>query len=133
MIDEYVHAWDRPAPEQPGPQPVVTTPRQALTGLQIGLANLQVHCTACGQARHEGQQVWVYAYRTADDPEWLVTRCYCPQCAPARIETPTLGTSEALIEARLDVVSLSSEQRHHLCLSDVEVLGCSPLTEGAAP
>ena len=133
MIDESVHAWDCPAPEDSEPQRVVTTLRQALTGLQIGLANLQARCTACGQARHEGQQVWVYVYRTADAPEWVLSRCYCSGCAPGCIETPTLGTSEALIEARLDVVSLSSEHCHNLCLSEIEVLTFSPLTEGASP
>lgn len=133
MIDEYVHAWDHPASEQSEQKQVVTTPRQALTGLQVGLANLEVHCTSCGQTRHDGEQLWVYAYRAADDPEWLLTRCYCLGCAPDRIETPTLGMSEVLVEARLDVVSLSSEQRHRLCLREIEVLACSSLTEGASP
>lgn len=132
MSDGSVDTSDRPPQEHSGPQRVGTTLRQALTGLQIGLANLQAHCTSCGQACHEGQQVWVYAYRAADEPEWLLSRCYCSGCAPDCIETPTLGTSEALIEARLDVVSLSSQQRHNLCLSEIEILAFSPLTEGTS-
>jgi hypothetical protein len=134
MIDEYVHTWDRPKPDHDPAHPsVVTTPKQALSGLHIGLANLQALCTTCGDALGEGQPIWVYAYRAAEDPEWLLTRCYCRDCAPDGIETPTLGTSETLIEAYLDVVSLSGERRHQLCLSEVAVLAFSPLTKGAAP
>ena len=72
-------------------------------------------------------------YQAADAPEWVITRCYCRACAPEEIEMPTLRTSEVMITATQDVVSLSGEQRHQLCLGDVETLAMSPLTEGATP
>lgn len=131
MIDEHVHPWDRPEPAHESTEPqVVTTPRQILSGLPMGLANLHALCSSCGQALHEGDRIWVYAKRAVEDPEWVLSRCYCGDCAVARIDTPTRGTSEMRAEARLNVVALSSEQRHQLCLGEVEVLAFSPLTEG---
>ena len=110
----------------------MTTPLQALTGVHIGLANCTVRCAVCVETLREGNSIGVYAYRAADDPEWVLTRCCCRQCAPEGIET-ILRTSEVGITATLDVVSLSSEQRHQLCLDDVETLAVSPLTEGTVP
>lgn len=134
MIDEYRHRWDRPAPApEPDRPPVLTTLLQALSGLHIGRADLRVDCTSCSRTRQEGQQIWVYAYRAADAPAWVLTRCYCRECANHRIETPTHGMSEALIEARLDVATLTHTQRHELCLSQIDVLTFSPPTEGTQP
>ncbi|WP_348611667.1 hypothetical protein [Halobaculum rarum] len=132
MNDDYVHPWDQPEAEGTH-RTVQTTLHQTLTGLPVGLATLDVICSACKRAIQEGDHLWVYAYRAADDPEWLLTRCYCEACAVDEIETPTLGTSETLVEARLDVVAITSEQRHHLCLGAVDVRAFSPLTEGARP
>jgi hypothetical protein len=75
----------------------------------------------------------VYAYRAAEASEWVLTRCYCVDCTGPEIETPTLGTSEVLVDARLEVLSLSAEQRHTLCLHEVSVLAFSPLMEGDEP
>lgn len=134
MIDKHVHDWDRPKPDHdPGSPSVVTTPSQALAGVQIGLADCTARCSACDATLREGDPIWVYAYRAAEAPEWVLTRCYCERCAPKDIETPTLGTSEVLVTAVLAVVSLSSERRHQLCLSEIETLAVSPLTEGASP
>lgn len=112
---------------------IVSTQRQVLSALHIGLANLTVACTACRRTLREGHPVWVYAYWAADDPEWLPTRCFCQECKDHALEIPTLGTSELLIEARLDVVTQTTDQRQHLCLGAVEVVTFSPPTEGASP
>ena len=134
MSSDHTHDWDQPKPEyDPASPGVMTTPSQALTGVHIGLANCTVRCSGCDETLRESNSIGVYAYRAADAPEWVLTRCYCQQCAPEVIETPTLGTSEVVVTATLDVVSLSSEQRHQLCLGDVETLAVSPLTEGAVP
>jgi hypothetical protein len=133
MIGEHGRAWNRPKPDHdPRENAVATTPRQVLTGLRIGLANLRAYCTGCNRTLREGDRVWVYAYRAAEDPEWTITRCFCRDCTDRRIETPTLGTSEVLAAARLNVRSLSGEQRHELCLTHVEPCAFSPLTEGTA-
>lgn len=110
----------------------MTTPRQVLTGLPIGLANLRVYCTGCNRTLREGDRIWVYAYRAAEDAEWTVTRCFCADCVERRIDTPTLGTSEVVAAARLNVRSLAGEQRHELCLTHVEPSAFSPLGEGAS-
>jgi PGF-CTERM protein len=74
MIDDHVHEWDRPKPDHaPERHSVVTTPGQALTGVQLGLASMEAMCLACGRPRHEGQRIRVYGYRAAEDPEWIVT------------------------------------------------------------
>ncbi|MFA1610781.1 hypothetical protein [Halobellus rubicundus] len=131
MIGEHGHSWDRPKPDHDRRQDAaVTTPRQLLTGLGIGLATLEVHCTGCNCRMGEGEMVWVYAYRAAEDPEWTITRCFCAACTDRRIETPTLGTSEVLAAARLNVRSVVDEQRHELCLTHVEPCAFSPLMEG---
>ena len=134
MTNEYAQRGDRPKPDHDPTSPsVVTIPSQALTGLHIGLANCTVRCSGCEVTLQEGNSIWVYAYRAAEAPEWVLSRYYCEQCAPDGIETPTLGTSEVLITAVLEVVSLLREQRHQLCLGEVETLAVSPLTEGAVP
>lgn len=130
MIREENRSRNHSNPDHVSPS-VVTTPSQALTGLHIGLADCTARCSTCDETLLEGQPIWVYAYRAADAPEWVLTRCYCEMCAPDGIETPTLGTSEVLVKAFLDIVSLSMERRHHLCLSEVETLTVSPLDEGA--
>jgi hypothetical protein len=123
MIDEYVHPWDQPQPSSAAMDPaVVTTPRQVLDGVELGQGKARVYCTGCDRQLGEGDRLVVYAARTVDAPEWLVTRCYCPDCAPRRIETPTLGTSEVLASAHLGVRSHVSAQLHHLCLTEIELV-----------
>lgn len=132
MIGDHSHSWDRPKPDHDRREDAaVTTPRQMLTGLRVGLATLQAYCTGCNRTMREGDRVWVYAYRAAEAPDWTITRCFCRNCTAHRIETPTLGTSEVLAAARLNVRSLSGEQRHELCLTAVEPCAFSPLMEGA--
>lgn len=112
---------------------VVTTPRQALTGLHIGLANLRVPCSTCDRALQAGDSIWVYAHRTADEPEWQLTRCYCEGCAAHAPVTQTLGASETFVKARLDIVTLASEDRRQLCLSNVEICKYIPPSDSDSP
>lgn len=133
-MDNRVHYWERPGlrphPDAPG---VVTTPQQALSGLQVGLSNLRTVCTECGLKSVEGERVGVYAYRTAEARDWDVARCYCSGCAPERVRTPTLGAEEAIVRARLGVCSDAGAQTHRCCLIEVELVAFSPPTEGCQP
>lgn len=133
MIGGHQHSCDRPKPDHdPREDAAVTTPRQVLTGLSIGLANLRAYCTGCNRTLREGDRIWVYAYRAAEGPEWTITRCFCPDCVERQIDTPTLGTSEVVAAARLNVRSLAGEQRHELCLTAIEPCAFSPLGEGTS-
>jgi hypothetical protein len=133
MSRDHRHPWDRPKADHDRRQDAaVTTPRQVLTGLPIGLANLRAYCTGCNRTLREGDQVWVYAYRAAEDAEWTLTRCFCSECADHRITSPTLGTSEVPAAGRLNVLSLSGEQRHELRLTHIEPCAFSPLGEGTS-
>ena len=131
--EEYDHPLNRSQSDCNVPRQVVSTPEQVLTGLPLGLATLEVVCSCCGQRLQEGSEVQVYAYRAAEAPRWNLTRCYCPACGPGTITTPTLGTTEALVVARLAVVSLPKEQRHSLCLSVPTLSSFSPPTMVSAP
>lgn len=136
MIDEPLRDDERPGCEphtETDPPTVTTTPGQVLTGLQVGLPDLRTVCSTCGDEFREGQAVFVSAYRTADAPTWDLVRCACPGCAPADIEHPTLGVTEALVRARLSVVSLPSSRTHRHCLTEVEPVAFSPPTEGSQP
>lgn len=133
MIDEYTgreHWGKRLDCERPG---VITTPQQLLTGLAVGLANLRALCNGCGEAVGEGALLTVYAYRCPETPDWETSRCYCEACGPDRIETPTLGATEALVRTRLGVIALPDERAHRLCLTGVELLAVSRPTEGSEP
>lgn len=133
MTGGYRHSWDRLKPDHdPRQDAAVTTPRQVLTGLPIGLANLRAYYTGCNRTLREGDRIWVHAYRAAEDAEWTITRCFCADRVERRIDTPTLGTSEVVAAARLNVRSLAGEQRHELCLTTVEPCAFSPLGEGTS-
>ncbi|MEF8825337.1 MAG: hypothetical protein V5A27_03205 [Halapricum sp.] len=131
---EYAHPWDHPESELTGDTTrVLTTLEQLLTGLSIGTADQYVYCTACRQAQYEGHAVTVYAYRCSEASSWDVARCYCEDCAPTVIETPTLGAGECLASATLGSRAFPSEQRHRLCLNDIATVALSPPTEGTSP
>jgi hypothetical protein len=112
---------------------VTTTPRQLLGGCEVGLATREVCCAGCKVSLTEGESGVVYAYRTADAPEWLVARCYCERCAPATVQTPTLGVHELLASATFGLRSQVIGQVHHLCLGDVACVALSPPSEGTSP
>ena len=134
MSGEFAHSSENANPKFPVDADhvgVVTTPAQLLTGVPLGYSPDEVICTSCNSRQREGMTAVVYAYRTADMLEWSIARCYCPECAPEQVTTPTLGTSEVLGQGRLDVLSYSATQHHRLCLTDVSVVDVSPLTEGA--
>lgn len=112
---------------------IVSTPQQVLTGVQIGLPDLHASCTCCGESITEGQACTVYAYRPANGQEWYPAKCYCQGCAPDKIPTPTIGTSEVVIQSWLGVVSRPHDRSHRLCLLEVELVEFSPPTEGRQP
>ena len=84
---------------------VVATPEQVLDGMLVGLSDLTAICTGCQVELREGQTVTVYAYRCTGGEEWSIGRCYCSDCAPHRIQSPTLGVTEVIAAAALGVRS----------------------------
>lgn len=130
MKDDDVHPGDRPKAELSPEDRVSTHPRQVFSGLEIGLANQQAYCLRCDCRLIEGDTIMIYAYRPAEASEWCLVRCYCQDCAPGQIETPTVDTSEVLASATLGTLSRVTEQVHHLCLTHVEVIDQSAPEEG---
>jgi hypothetical protein len=110
---------------------MVTSPRQVFAGLVVGLGTSPVRCTGCQEERTEGQSLVVYVYRTPDGEAWDLARDYCPACAPETVSTPTLGTSEVLVEATLGTRSVPTAHFQRLCLNDVLVRAYSSPREGA--
>lgn len=134
MTDTDSHQWGHPRRETNTAHPqVATTPRQVLNGCEVGLATQEVCCTGCRASLAEGESGVVYTYRTADAPEWLVARCYCTPCAPATVQTPTLGARELLASVTFGLRSQVIGQVHQLCLSEVDYIAVSPPPEGTAP
>jgi len=96
----------------------LAAPEQLLAGMEVGLPALDVRCSRCGTQLGEGDSVSVYAYRPAETPRWYLGRCCCLDCAPDQLRTPTLGTAECRVTARLAIVSNVGSQTHRLCLAD---------------
>lgn len=109
------------------------TPEQLFTGTELGLPTLEAVCQSCNQTLHEGAPCTVYVYQSADDVQWYLRRCYCDDCAPTTIQTPTLGTSEALIHAVLGTIASQSQQTYRLCLTEIVLRAYSPPTVGSDP
>jgi hypothetical protein len=112
---------------------LIASPNQLFAGMQAGLPSLTVICSRCGAQLGEGDEVSVYAYRPAESTRWYLGRCCCPNCAPTEIATPTLGTAECRITARLATVSDVARQRHRLCLADPSVVAFTSPTDGTPP
>ena len=115
-------------------RPVLTaTPEQLFTGFEIGLPTLEAVCQSCTKTLHEGTTCTVYVYQPAEDVQWYTRWCYCEECAPATIQTPTLGTREVLVHAILGTIASQSQQTYRLCLTGVTLSTYSPSTEGCEP
>jgi hypothetical protein len=109
---------------------VLATPAQLFAGLALGLPSMKVVCAHCHTRLREGDKVSVYAYRPVEDAQWYLGRRCCLDCAPARITTPTLGTAECRLTARLVVQSDVTEQGHRLVLADPELKAFTPPADG---
>lgn len=114
------------------PETTVVSIASALTAVQLAPPG-RCRCQTCGRQLHDGHPVQVYAYQPADQPEWSVPRVYCRDCSPGKIETPTLGCREALVDAWLGTLALCAGQTARLVLTDVTVAEQSPASEGARP
>ena len=112
---------------------VTATPEAVLTGHPVGPRANGAVCIGCGEALHEVDIVSAYAYRCADAADWVVSRLYCLECAPARIRSPTLGATEVLVGGRLGSITLPTARTHRLCLVELKMRTFSPPTEGCAP
>ena len=113
-----------------GDHAAVAALEQLFTGLRVGLPSLEVRCCSCATQLNEGDEVSVYTYRTVETPRWHLARCRCPDCAPDEIATPTLGATEARVNARLTVVSDTATQQHRLCLAELTIAGVSSPSDG---
>ena len=112
---------------------LTATPEQLFTGTELGLPTLEAICRSCKQTLHEGDSCAVYVYQPAADVQWYTRRCYCDDCVPETIRTPTLGTSEALVHAILGTIASQSQQTYRLCLTEITLRAFSPPTEGSEP
>lgn len=115
--------------ETPGERLASATLVQILTGHVVGAETTTIRCMVCGDELHSGDIVFAVASRCVEKRCWVVPRLYCVGCAPATIESPTLGVTEALVGGRLGTLSLPTTQTHHLCLTELAVRGFSPPTE----
>lgn len=106
-----------------------STLSQILTGHIIGDSSATVRCTVCTDALGSGDIVFALASRCVEQRRWAVPRLYCVGCAPARIDSPTLGVTEALVAGRLGTLSLPTTRSHGLCLTELAVRELSPPTE----
>ncbi|QCS42025.1 hypothetical protein FEJ81_06510 [Natrinema versiforme] len=112
---------------------VIATPEAVLAGHPVGpYANGAVFIS-CGEALHETDIVFAYAYRCAETTDWIVSRLYCHGCVPERVRSPTLGVTEVLVGGRLGTITLSTARSHRLCLTELAVRAFSPPTEGCPP
>jgi hypothetical protein len=111
---------------------LLADPAQLFAGMQVGLPSLVVVCSHCGDRLGEGDEVSVYAYRPAETTQWFLGRCCCLQCAPKQILTPTLGTAEYRLTARLAVVSDVTRQQQRLCLAEPTIRGFASPADGTS-
>ncbi|WP_306059973.1 hypothetical protein [Natronococcus wangiae] len=112
---------------------VIATPIQVLQGHPVGPDLHTALCSGCGTPLHETDVVFAYAYRCADSVQWDVPRVFCHGCAPNRIRSPTLGTTEVLAGSRLGMITLPTSRSHRLCLTELEIRAFSSPTEGCPP
>ena len=115
-------------------EPTVTaTPAQVLHGHPVGPKPDAAVCIGCGAPLRETDIVFAYAYRCADAAQWDIPRLFCHGCAPDRIKSPTLGTTELLVGGRLGSIALPTPRSPRLCLTELALRAFSPPTEGCAP
>lgn len=112
---------------------VIATPEAVLAGHPVGPHANGAVCIGCGEALHEADIVFAYAYRCAEATDWIVSRLSCHGCAPSRIRSPTLGATEVLVGGRLGTIALPTARTYRLCLTELAVRTFSPPTEGCSP
>ena len=112
---------------------VIATPEEVLAGHPIGPHANGAVCSGCGEALHETDIVFAYAYRCAEAVDWIVSRLYCRECSPDRVRSPTLGVTEVLVGARLGTITLPTARSHRLCLVELALRAFSPAENGCAP
>ncbi|ELY63489.1 hypothetical protein C489_18796 [Natrinema versiforme JCM 10478] len=112
---------------------VTATPEAVLAGHPVGPRANGAVCIGCGEALHETDIVFAYAYRCAEAADWVVSRLYCLECAPSRVRSPTLGVTEVVVGGRLGTIALPTARSHRLCLTELAVRAYSHPTEGCAP
>ncbi len=112
---------------------VIATPEAVLTGHPVGPRLNGAVCIGCGEALHETDIVFAYAYRCADSTDWIVSRLYCLGCAPSIVQSPTLGVTEVLVGGRLGTITLPTARIHRLCLTELALRAYSPPQKGCVP
>ncbi|MDS0475688.1 hypothetical protein [Natrinema sp. 1APR25-10V2] len=112
---------------------VIATPEAVLTGHPVGPRSNGAVCISCGEALHETDIVFAYAYRCAEAADWIVSRLYCLECAPGRVRSPTLGVTEVLVGGRLGTITLPTARTHRQCLTELQSRAVSPPTDGCGP
>lgn len=93
---------------------------QILTGHAI-TERSSIPCDSCGTPLHVGDVILVKAFRRTDRTRWLVSQGYCHGCAPASIDPPRLGVSEAIIGGRVGTRSDPTGRLDQLCLTELSI------------
>ncbi len=104
---------------------------QVLTGLPVARAET-VSCARCATPLREGASVIALVSWILREARWRPLHLCCSSCPPtledkARQERDESPLPELLALARLGTRSVPSQQRHQLCLSEIErVARCGP-------
>jgi len=130
--DNHRHSFAKTSPTYENGRSVISTPKQVLQGHPVGSKSNTTLCIGCGMALHETDIVFAYACRCADSVEWDVPRVYCYDCAPDKISSPTLGTTEVLVGGRLGTIAFPTPRNQQLCLTELATRALSPPVEGSA-
>ena len=110
--------------------PLVTTSLyQVLTGHAISDRS-PGQCVGCGEAFTVGEIVFATAERCVERTRWRVPRLYCWGCAPAVLESPTVGVSEAIIGGRVGTRLDPTGQVTQYCLTEIAIRAYSPASHG---
>ena len=104
---------------------LVGTVAQLFAGLSLARLGEPPQCVACGCAMTAGRSIVVAVYRPVEQACWQLGRCYCQQCAPDTIETPTLGVMELQVTGRVGTQSAVHTQSHAYCLLEPRVQAVS--------
>lgn len=117
---------------EPARQRIGREAEQAALGTRVGMDEV-AHCRRCKTALRAGQPVTARAHRFSDELLWTVAAVYGVRCAPERIERPTVGADEVLVEAELVTVSgcdRDGRQGTWMALALPDAIAASPATEG---
>ncbi|WP_160135334.1 hypothetical protein [Halococcus salsus] len=106
--------------------------RQATRGTPVGHEDsLRCVRAKCEAALTEGSEVAALVYRQGDECAFTVGSLFCRACRVGEVRSPTQGSEEYVVYARLGTVADVAEQRHWLVIVDPEIVASSLATDGS--